>query len=101
LDTSANLENAPGPPPAGQEALPPIWLQRAQVFVYVLFCFVLGMYLVLLPWWYHWFADGLVEQWPALQRALQHGFVRGAVSGLGLVDIWMGISEAVNYHDRR
>jgi hypothetical protein len=101
LDTSANLENAPGPPPAGQEALPPVWLQRAQVFVYVLFCFVLGMYLVLLPWWYHWFADGLVEQWPALQRALQHGFVRGAVSGLGLVDIWMGISEAVNYHDRR
>jgi hypothetical protein len=100
LDTSTNLENSPAPQPADQEALPPVWLQRAMVFVYVLFCLVLGMYLILLPW-YRWFDDGLVEQWPALQRLLQHGFVRGAVSGLGLIDIWLGVSEAVHYHDRR
>jgi hypothetical protein len=100
LDTSTNFENSSGPPPAEQEALPPVWLQRAMVFVYVLFCLVLGMYLVLLPW-YRWFDDGVVQQWPAVQRFLQHGFVRGAVSGLGLIDIWLGVSEAVHYHDRR
>ena len=28
-----------------------------------------------------------------------HGFVRGVVSGLGLVDIWMGVVEAVTYRE--
>jgi hypothetical protein len=26
-------------------------------------------------------------------------FVRGLVSGLGLVDIWMGVAEAVRYRE--
>jgi hypothetical protein len=31
---------------------------------------------------------------------MQLGFVRGAVSGLGLLDIWLGVIEAVRYRDR-
>jgi hypothetical protein len=31
---------------------------------------------------------------------MQLGFVRGAVSGLGLLDIWLGVLEAVRYRDR-
>jgi hypothetical protein len=26
--------------------------------------------------------------------------VRGAISGIGLVDIWLGVLEAIHYHDR-
>lgn len=77
-----------------------MWLQRAAMMVYVMFCVILGMYLIVLPW-SRWFDSGSITQWPAAQRILQHGFVRGAVSGLGLIDIWLGLSEAVNYHDRR
>jgi hypothetical protein len=55
---------------------------------------------VALPWVGKWFEEGLVSHWPELQRVLQHGFVRGAVSGLGLVDIWLGVWEAVHYRDR-
>ncbi len=101
LSTSANLENPPGQHPGEQEALPPIWLQRSSVVVYVLFCMTLGMSLLTLPWRGNWFDTGVVTQWPALQHLIQHGFVRGAVSGLGLIDIWLGVSEAVTYHDRR
>jgi hypothetical protein len=36
-----------------------------------------------------------------MQNFLRHGFVRGAVSGLGLVDVWLGILETINYRDRR
>jgi hypothetical protein len=39
-------------------------------------------------------------QWPAFQHLMQLGFVRGAVSGLGLLDIWLGVLEAVRYRDR-
>jgi hypothetical protein len=86
--------------PPDQEMLPPVWLQRAAMVVYVTFCILLGMYLIVLPWTW-WFEAGPVSHWPAVQRILQHGFVRGAVSGLGLIDIWLGVSEAVHYHDRR
>jgi hypothetical protein len=32
---------------------------------------------------------------------MHHGFVRGAISGLGVLDLWLGISEAIHYRDRR
>jgi uncharacterized membrane protein YccF (DUF307 family) len=83
------------------EPLPPLWLQRSFVVVYVLFCMVLGMTLITLPWTSNWFETGWISQFPQVQDILQHGFIRGAISGLGLVDVWLGVMEAVNYHDRR
>jgi len=82
-------------------AEPPIWLQRFFIVIYVLFCIELGLALMLLPWSRFWFEDDLLAQWPALQHLLQQGFVRGAVSGLGLLDIWLGILEAARYRDRK
>ena len=99
--TSTNLEHPPPPQPVEQNAELPIWLQRAFLVVYVLFCVVLGLLLVELPWTNLWFEDGSMMRWPAFRHLLQHGFVRGAVSGLGFIDIWMGIMEAVHYRDRR
>lgn len=78
-----------------------MWLQRILVSIYVLFCMTLGMALVTLPWLGNWFDDGLVAHWPALQHFLQLGFVRGAISGLGLIDIWLGVLEAVHYRGHR
>ena len=98
--TSTNLVNPAAPPPVDEYTDAPIWLQRLFAGTYVLFCIVLGIWLVALPWVGKWFEEGLVSRWPELQRVLQHGFVRGAVSGLGLVDIWLGVWEAVHYRDR-
>jgi len=97
--SSNNLEHPPPPQPVEQEAELPVWLQRTFLVVYVLFCVVLGLLLVELPWTNLWFDD--MTRWPALRHLLHLGFVRGAVSGLGFIDIWMGILEAVHYRDRR
>jgi len=80
----------------------PVWLQRVFLAVYVLFCIELGLVLLVLPWVTgYWFSSGWLAQWPGLRNVLQSGFVRGAVSGLGLLDIWLGIMEAAHYRDRR
>jgi len=79
----------------------PVWLQRLFVIVYVVFCIELGIALVALPWFPLWRNNNLLEHWPTLRHIVQHGFVRGAISGLGLLDMWLGVSEAVNYRDRR
>lgn len=80
---------------------PPIWLQRMFLITYCLFCMVIGMALVTLPWAPNWFDQGMIVRWPLLQSILQHGFVKGAISGIGIIDIWIGVQEAVNYHDQR
>jgi hypothetical protein len=99
--TSTNLETPPGPPAAQEEPLPPVWLQRLFALVYVLFCMVLGLILLTLPWRSDWFETGWILHHPVAQAIVQHAFVRGAISGLGLVDIFLGVLEAVSYHDRR
>ena len=102
--TSTNLEDPTPAQPTGSPpdhtAEMPVWLQRVFVVVYVLFCIELGLVLIVLPWTRFWFSDGWTSQWVWFQNLVQLGFVRGAVSGLGLLDIWLGVVEAVRYSDR-
>lgn len=77
-----------------------MWLQRLYVVTYVLVCIWAGLLLIALPWLPIWSNNELILRFPALYHFLQFGFVRGAVSGLGLVDIFMGLWEAFHYHDR-
>lgn len=79
----------------------PVWLQRFFLIVYVVFCIELGIVLVALPWSVLWNNNNLLLHWPAVRHFLQLGFVRGAISGLGFLDLWLGIYEAVHYKDRR
>jgi len=55
-----------------------------------------------LPWWTRvWDHNAFLQARPMLAAMLHNGAVRGIISGLGLLDIWIGISEAVNYRDFR
>ncbi|HTF63413.1 MAG TPA: hypothetical protein VK638_11970 [Edaphobacter sp.] len=94
------------PPPGGsaetRRAAAPVWLQRLSLFVLVLFCVYLGVLVMLLPWWTRvWDHNLFIQSHPPLAAFLHNGAVRGIISGLGLLDIWIGISEAVHYRDYR
>ena len=80
----------------------PIWLQRLSLFVLVLFCVYLGVLVMILPWWTRlWDHNGFIQARPALSAVLHLGAVRGMISGVGLLDIWIGVSEAIHYKDHR
>jgi hypothetical protein len=80
----------------------PVWLQRLSLFVLVLFCVYLGVLVLILPWWPRiWDHNMFIQAHPRLAAVLHNGAVRGIISGLGLLDIWIGISEAVHYRDYR
>jgi hypothetical protein len=82
--------------------LAPLWLQRISLFVLVLFCVYLGVLVTILPWWVRvWDQNMFILARPHLAAFLHLGAVRGFISGLGLLDIWIGISEAVHYRDHR
>jgi hypothetical protein len=89
------------PAPTISPIAAPVWVQRLQLVVLVVFCIELGMLLAVLPWTRVWLENSLLTNYPALRAVAHQNFVRGAVSGLGLVDIWIGIWEAVHYREIR
>lgn len=105
--TLPQMEVDPGPDGGTDPAKPtggvaPVWLQRLSLFVLVLFCVYLGVLVMILPWWTRVWDENLwIQSHPALASVLQNGAVRGVISGLGLLDIWIGVSEAVHYRDHR
>ncbi len=90
------------PRTSGPAGSAPVWLQRMSLFILVLFCVYLGVIVAVLPWWSSlWDRNPMLRAHPQVWYVLRLGFVRGLISGLGLLDIWIGISEAVHYHDHR
>lgn len=89
------------PPPSVQPASPaPVWLQRISLFILVLFCVYLGVIVTILPWWKDvWDKNVFFMTHPQLWAILRLGPVRGIISGLGLLDVWIGVSEAIHYRE--
>lgn len=82
--------------------LAPVWLQRLSLFILVLFCVYLGVIVAVLPWLNNiWDHNLFFTSHPRLWAVLRLPAVRGVISGLGLLDIWVGISEAIHYRDQR
>ena len=78
-----------------------LWLHRITVLTFGLVCAVVGVLLVLLPWRPEWTDNHLLMGSPALRAFIANGFVRGLCSGLGVLDIWIGFSEAIHYHEEK
>jgi hypothetical protein len=57
------------------------------------FFFEAGLVLLILPWSAFWNRNLLLEWSPALYDLTRSGYIRGAVSGLGIVNLWVGIVE--------
>jgi hypothetical protein len=73
--------------------LPHRWYHKAAALLYVFFCFEIGVFLLVFPWmdvWPHNWFSGLGPGWYALWSS---PYFRGAVSGLGLVNIAIAFAE--------
>lgn len=65
---------------------------------------MVGLVLLVVPWTTLWDSNQLLQPYPAVKQVLMNGFARGAVSGLGLVNLVLGLHElheAWDDHGRR
>jgi hypothetical protein len=76
-----------------------LWLRRIGVLLFVFFCATLGVMLMILPWRPEWSDNPLLLVYPAIRETVSTGFVRGLVTGLGLLNVWIGFWEAVRYRE--
>lgn len=80
---------------------PPVWAQRLLLVVEVAIAIWAGILVMVLPWTHLWTENPLLAGWPSIKFVLGQSFVRGMISGIGLVDVWIGISDAAHYRDLR
>lgn len=66
------------------------------LFLSVLSSLLVGLILVVAPWTALWDANYILPPHPALRAVVLSAFTRGAVTGLGLVNILFGLHEALH-----
>jgi hypothetical protein len=76
-----------------------LWLRRLAAVLFVFVCAVVGVVLVFFPWTTQWTDNAIFLGRPGLSAILNHGFTRGLVTGLGVLDIWIGFSTALHYRE--
>ena len=59
-----------------------------------------GFFLVIVPWSPAWDNNLVTTYFDSLRHAFESDYTRGAVTGLGLVNLWVGLTEAVAFSRR-
>ena len=82
-------------------------VERLTVIFFIILCFLLGFYLILSPW------DTLFGPWadnhllafisdksglPIVQKAVASTWFRGAITGLGVLNLLIALWEIVNFN---
>jgi hypothetical protein len=88
-------EQQPAPHPPSRV---PLWLRRIELYLYVIIRLYIGVIVLVLPWYSPLWADNeLLNYYPSLGTFLMYGAVRGMVSGLGLLNLWIAVDEAIHF----
>jgi len=74
----------------------PNWLSQMERVLRVLVRLYLGLLVCFAPWYPQaWDENLLFSQPPILHHIIVMGAVRGLVSGLGLLNLWIALSESL------
>ena len=76
-----------------------LWLRRIGVLLFVFLCATLGVMLMILPWRPEWSDNPLLLPYPTLRALVASGFARGLATGLGVLNVWIGFWEAIQYRE--
>lgn len=95
------IQSAPqSPPPHHAPQRIPRWLVRAELFLRVLLRMYIGLAVCYVPWSkMFWDQNPLFMQFPTLSIIAANGAVRGLVSGLGLLNLWIAFQDALRHRD--
>lgn len=89
--TPVPAEGGPSPIPVPRPAYH--WYHKMSAVVFITFCLEIGLFLLIFPWTEYWdsnYFSGLV---PQLKSSWDNLYMRGAVSGLGVVNLYISFAE--------
>jgi hypothetical protein len=92
FSTSDEPVTAVEPPPPPRQRQIPRWLLVIEIALFVILRLYVGALVVLLPWRSIWTTNAWINNWPPVANFIAQGWVRGIVSGLGLLNIWIAFN---------
>lgn len=86
---------SPAAPPPAKRTRFLRWHRRVLAFCLIIFAFELGLFLVVFPWLKSWEMSWVPMHSPHFAKLWMSRYFRGAISGLGLLNIYIALIEAV------
>ena len=89
-------------PPTTAEAVhepvvvpPPVyhWYHKVSAVVFITFCLEMGLFLLIFPWTDSWDGNYFSSLVPQIKPVWDNLYVRGAVSGVGVVNLYISLVE--------
>jgi len=78
----------------------PHWLVRTELYLRVLLRMYIGLAICYAPWsQLFWDQNPIFVQYPTLAIYAANGAVRGLISGLGLLNIWIAVQDAIRHRN--
>ena len=69
------------------------WYHKLSALIFMVFAMELGIFLLVFPWSALWDRNFFASLGPLWLRYWDNAYLRGAVSGLGLLNIYIALAE--------
>jgi hypothetical protein len=69
------------------------WVHKLGIFLFIIVCFEVGAFLTVFPWTPQWDSNSVANLFPLLRDLWNSSYFRGALSGLGLLNIYISLGE--------
>ena len=69
------------------------WHTKFRILLFIVFAFEIGFFLLVFPWMEGWDRTSIPMMVPLLAHVWDSSFFRGAISGLGAVNIYISLLE--------
>ena len=98
MPTEPPPERIPVPPAPEEPATPDLppaphyrWYHKVSAVLFITLCLDIGLFLLICPWTEYW--DNFAAFVRAGRPYLDNMYVRGAISGLGVVNLYISLGE--------
>ncbi|MBV9769356.1 MAG: hypothetical protein JOZ32_07285 [Bryobacterales bacterium] len=69
------------------------WYHKLGIFLFIIVCFEVGAFLMVFPWTPQWDNNSVANVLPWLRGIWRTSYFRGALSGVGLLNIYISLGE--------
>jgi hypothetical protein len=86
------------PQPLVEESAEPpkiSWFHRLASLLFIIVCFEVGVFLLVFPWMDYWNNNSIAGFAPWVRTIWESAYFRGALSGLGLLNIFISLGEVL------
>jgi hypothetical protein len=93
MPTEPGREPQTFPSPVAVAPPPVRWYHKMSAILFITFCLEIGFFLLIFPWTEFWESNYFAAFIPEWHRYWDNMYLRGAVSGIGILNLYISFME--------